>query len=523
VQKLKVLLITGSLAEDTVKRYASQSSVETEVIALKVQVAALLKLPNIAKFLKKQEIHGFDLILVPGLIRGDTVVISDATGIPTFKGPRYAADLPTVLSSLEKVKLSTVTPACDLLREELQRKALQELELVEQNREILVTKPGNMAIKNLVFGKDFPMRIMAEIVDAPLISSAEIQTIAKRYVNHGASIIDVGMIAGESRPSDARRAVEAVKAAVNVPVSIDTLDPIEAKEAVAAGADLILSVDAGNLQEIASFASNVAVVAIPSNQHEGYFPKEVNERIQFLENVIKKARMLGIKQILADLIIEPSAVLRSFIAFSKFSERNPEVPLFLGATNFTELIDADSVGVNALLACLSSEVGASILLATEKSTKAKGTVRELVKASKMMFLAKKRNSVPKDLGLDLLILKDKRLRQEPYNRKIESDIHVVYATQQPEYSVLDEKGLFKIAVDHVNRTIIALHLKDNQQEKPNVVIKSETAEKIYSKIEEMGLITRLDHAAYLGRELAKAEIALATGKEYVQDNPLFKR
>jgi dihydropteroate synthase-like protein len=138
-------------------------------------------------------------------------------------------------------------------------------------------------------------------------------------------------------------------------------------------------------------------------------------------------------------------------------------------------------------------------------------------------LAKKRNSVPKDLGLDLLILKDKRLRQEPYNRKIESNTHVVYATQQPEYSVLDEKGLFKIAVDHVNRTIIALHLKDNQQEKPNVVIKSETAEKIYSKIEEMGLITRLDHAAYLGRELAKAEIALATGKEYVQDNPLFKR
>ncbi len=41
---------------------------------------------------------------------------------------------------------------------------------------------------------------------------------------------------------------------------------------------------------------------------------------------------------------------------------------------------------------------------------------------------------------------------------------------------------------------------------------------MYSKIEEMGLITRLDHAAYLGRELAKAEIALVTGKEYIQDS-----
>ncbi len=460
MQKLKVLLITGSLAEDIVKRYAHQSSVETEVIALKVQVAALLKLPNIANNLKKREIHGFDLILVPGLIRGDTTVISDATGIPTFKGPRYAADLPTVLNFLEKVKLSTVTPACDLLREELQRKALQELELAEQNWEILVKKPGNMAIKDLVFGKDFPMRIMAEIVDAPLISSDEIQTIAKRYVKHGASIIDVGMIAGESNPSDARRAVEAVKAAVNVPVSIDTLDPIEAKEAVAAGADLILSVDAGNVEEISSFASDVAVVAIPSNQREGYFPKQINERVHFLEEIIKKARKLGIKHILADLIIEPSAVLRSFIAFSEFSKRNPEVPLFLGATNFTELIDADSVGVNALLACLSSEVGASILLATEKSVKAKGTVRELVTASKMMFLAKKRDSVPKDLGLDLLILKDKRLREEPYNTEIESDTRVIYATQKLESNILDEKGLFKIAVDHVNRTIVALHLTE---------------------------------------------------------------
>jgi dihydropteroate synthase len=36
-------------------------------------------------------------------------------------------------------------------------------------------------------------------------------------------------------------------------------------------------------------------------------------------------------------------------------------------------------------------------------------------------------------------------------------------------------------------------------------------------------VTRLDHAAYLGSELAKAEIALRTGKEYIQDTVLFKR
>ena len=40
----------------------------------------------------------------------------------------------------------------------------------------------------------------------------------------------------------------AVKAAVDVPVSIDTLNPVEIEAAVAAGADLILSADAGNLE-----------------------------------------------------------------------------------------------------------------------------------------------------------------------------------------------------------------------------------------------------------------------------------
>jgi dihydropteroate synthase-like protein len=160
-------------------------------------------------------------------------------------------------------------------------------------------------------------------------------------------------------------------------------------------------------------------------------------------------------------------------------------------------------------------------LATEKSPKAKGTVRELVTASKMMFLAKKRGSVPKDLGLDLLVLKDKRLRGEPYNREIEAETPVILATENLEPEVLDEKGLFKIAVDHNNGTIVAVHIPGSQQDKPSVIIKGKTAENIFSKIEEMNLITRLDHAAYLGRELAKAEIALVTGKEYIQDSPLF--
>ncbi len=444
-------------------------------------------------------------------------------GTPTFKGPRYSADLPTVLDALDRVKLSTVTPACDLLREELQRKAMQKLEIVEKNRDILLKKPGNMVVGKLAVGKDFPMRVLAEIVDAALMRDDEIQRLARHFVRMGADLIDVGMVAGESRPSDAKRGVEAVKKAVDVPVSIDTLDPDEIQEAVAAGADLILSVDAGNVEQVAAFASDVAAVVIPTNQREGYFPGKAEDRICFLEEIMEKAARLGMKHVMADLILEPSNVLESMVAFRDFAVRNPDVPLFVGVSNVTELFDADSVGVNALLALLASEVNASMLLATEKSSKAKGTVREEAVAAKMMFLAKHRGSVPKDLGIDLLVLKDKRKHEEAYDEALEAEAQVTMANEDVEPVALDPKGVFRITVDRNADNIVALHFTTGDADKPSNIIKGETAEVVYAKIVEMGLVTRLDHAAYLGSELAKAEVALRTGKEYMQDRVLFER
>ncbi|MBN1245705.1 dihydropteroate synthase-like protein [Candidatus Bathyarchaeota archaeon] len=519
---MKALLITGSLAEKAVKRYAKESSVETSVLALKVPVAALLSPEQIVKALTKRGVEDFDVILVPGLIRGDTAVIADSVGKPAFKGPRYAADLPTVLDALGRVQLSTVTPACDLLRDELRQKALRELDAVEKNRDALLKKPGNMLIGELAIGKDFPMRVLAEIVDAALMPNDEIQRLAKHFVKAGADVIDVGMVAGESRPSDAKRAVEAVKKAVDVPVSIDTLDPAELKEAVAAGADLILSADAGNLEQIAPFAADVAVVIIPTNQREGYFPQKAEDRTRFLEEIMEEARALGMKRLIADLILEPSNVLESIIAFRDFAARNPDVPVFVGVSNVTELFDADSVGVNALLARLSSEANASILLATEKSSKAKGTVREEAIAAKMMFLAKRRGSVPKDLGIDLLVLKDKRKHEEAYDKALEADAQVTMADEDSEPATVDPQGVFRITVDRNAETIVALHFATAEADKPNNIIKGKTAEAVYAKIVETGLVTRLDHAAYLGSELAKAEVALKTSKEYIQDRTLFK-
>ncbi|MEK6863551.1 MAG: DUF4346 domain-containing protein [Nanoarchaeota archaeon] len=52
------------------------------------------------------------------------------------------------------------------------------------------------------------------------------------------------------------------------------------------------------------------------------------------------------------------------------------------------------------------------------------------------------------------------------------------------------------------------------------IIHGKNAIDIYNTIIRRRLLTRLEHAAYLGKELYKAEIALKYGKKYRQEFPL---
>ena len=49
------------------------------------------------------------------------------------------------------------------------------------------------------------------------------------------------------------------------------------------------------------------------------------------------------------------------------------------------------------------------------------------------------------------------------------------------------------------------------------VIEGTEARSIYLTLVRNGWVTRLDHAAYLGKELTKAELSLEHGFEYLQD------
>jgi tetrahydromethanopterin S-methyltransferase subunit A len=54
------------------------------------------------------------------------------------------------------------------------------------------------------------------------------------------------------------------------------------------------------------------------------------------------------------------------------------------------------------------------------------------------------------------------------------------------------------------------------------VFEGRRAEELCHTIVRRGDVTLLAHAAYLGRELSKAETALALGLEYDQDRPLTR-
>ena len=90
----------------------------------------------------------------------------------------------------------------------------------------------------------------------------------------------------------------------------------------------------------------------------------------------------------------------------------------------------------------------------------------------------------------------------------------------------DIKGFFVIIVDKLKKKIVVEHynyVKDKKLIKTgkiNEVIEGTVAEELCKKIIDKGLLSRMDHASYLGRELQKAEQALKYNLDYVQDEEL---
>jgi tetrahydromethanopterin S-methyltransferase subunit A len=90
----------------------------------------------------------------------------------------------------------------------------------------------------------------------------------------------------------------------------------------------------------------------------------------------------------------------------------------------------------------------------------------------------------------------------------------------PKRLRLDRAGFFIVLPQPQKGLIVCEHYENSGRLAH--VIEGRQAALIAATAVQRGLVTQLDHAAYLGRELAKAEAALSIGIAYEQDAALGK-
>jgi len=497
---MKILLVTGETAKARVEEIARKYP-GTEVFVASSGTASFASLEKVTGYLKGKD---YDVVVFPGFIPGDLSYIEKETGTRAVKGPKDLADLPFVLERIGELELSPEIPACELLKDEFERRALEEIERTRDPAYVdeHITKPGTIRIGGLPVGPGFPMRVLAEIVDAETLPDETILERARYYRDSGADIIDIGI--STRTPDRLEEVVGLLRDDIDLPLSVDTMEPENIERAVDCGADLILSFD----RDLIPMFEGLKTPAVIIPRKNGVIPKKAEERISLLEESITMAKDSDFENIVADPVLDPAGfgLVESIIAYRRFKEAN-QIPILFGAGNVTELIDADSTGVNGLLCAIASECGADIVFSPEYSDKARGSISELATGVKMMFLARRRQSTPKDLGIDLLRLKDKRIRRDPLPDL--GDLEEREARASTSHS-MDRAGYFKI---YVADKIYCLHFRNRR---PDHLVTGTEAKAICDTLFNLGLFADYSHALYMGRELQRAEWALKNGTSYVQ-------
>lgn len=87
--------------------------------------------------------------------------------------------------------------------------------------------------------------------------------------------------------------------------------------------------------------------------------------------------------------------------------------------------------------------------------------------------------------------------------------------REPQFYKSDPAGFF-VVYPHRRKTQLVVEHYTNDGAL-DCVVEGATPSAVYSEIVKRKLVSQLDHAAYLGRELAAAERSLKTGEPYVQD------
>ncbi len=436
----RLLFLTGKLAEhslhqvlQTIQADSKQSPFEYEIRQLGVSVAALMTPPLIARRLPRVE--KIDKVILPGLCQGDIESLATQWGVPVERGPKDLKDLPQYFGQQGK--------APDLTQHSV--------------------------------------RIFAEIVDAPDLSIEQIVIKARHFQAQGADVIDLGCLPGKSF-EHMPDAVNALKAE-GFQVSVDSMREEDLLAAGKAGADYLLSLHEHSLWIADEVASTP--ILIPAN------PGSFASLTRAIEHCLKHG-----KPFIADPILDPIhfGLTDSIVRYQKLRKRYPDIQVMMGVGNLTELTDADTTGVNALLFGIISELNINAVLATSVSPHACEAIAEADIARRVMYRASQDRRLPRGYSDGLLGLHDRK----PFPYAAEEIRALAGKIKDPSFRIMvSEQGV------HV-------YNRDGMQQDTDPF-------RFYA-----GLNVQNDasHAFYLGVELARAQIAWQLKKRYVQDEML---
>jgi dihydropteroate synthase len=433
----RVLFVTGKLAEPALRRVLSEMDppFESEIAVMKITVAALMTTPWISRFLEVPP--ETDLVLIPGLCEGDPAVVAERVGVRTEKGPKDLREIPRYFGQAA-------------------------------------------AARNYGF---YSVEILAEINNAPRLSPTQVRAAADYFRASGADIIDIGCTPG--LPFPALGAVVSELRQAGMRVSVDSFEPSEILNAVEAGAELVLSVNRSNLEVAQRLAGGEArVVVIP----------DFGEGMDTLDRSIETLERWNVGYLI-DPVIEPIGFgfMASLERYAEIHRRYPTAAQLMGVGNITELTSADTTGVNALLLAVCEELGVRAVLTTEVIPWARGSVREIDIARRLMHYAVTNRTLPKGVDDRLVTLKDPEILE--YD---EAELRRLHA------EVRDPN--FRIFTDHSTITVF-----NNE-----IFVRGTDIQEIFSQLG----VEEATHAFYLGRELMKAKLAITLGKTYRQEGAL---
>jgi len=434
---MSVLFVTGKLAEPRLRRVLADMAppFAYDIAALNITVAALMTTAWIAKHLPSA--GGADRVMIPGLCEGDPAVVADAVGVAVDKGPKDLREIPRHF--------------------------------------------GRAAARS-DYG-DWDVEILAEINNAAKLSREEILRAAEYFHASGADIIDIGCTPGLAFPSLGAVVGDLVSAGMRV--SVDTFDAQEICAAVEAGAELVLSINASNLDVARQLeGSRARVVAIP----------DLGAPLDTLEPTLAELERRRIPYLI-DPVLEPIGFgfMASLERYALARRRYPGAEMLMGIGNLTELTAADSTGVNALLMAICQELGIRAVLTTEVIPWARGAVRELDVARRLMHYAVTKHTIPKDIDDRLVTVKDPDVLA--YS---EEELRALQA------SLTDPN--FRIFADRDAITVL------NHEQ----FVRGTDIQAIFAQLQ----VEDPAHAFYLGKELARASLAVTLGKTYRQEGAL---